>query len=164
MPQTPIQAAEVLYASMPHGLSPDTLMEYGIEASPEQASRIAREMLSLNLYWIRSALEASLSQKNADRVFGELQQSLLKRWQSELGLQGYDPQVYFKEMKERRAVYDRVMQEGGSPVSVCMEAARILEFERAVPTEDRPKLLALFIDLVPVETFGEMVAEFDLSG
>lgn len=164
MPQTPLQIAEALYAVMPHGLSPDTLVEYGIEASPEQAGQIARELLSLTLYWIQSALEANFSRKNADRVFSELQHLLLKKWRSELGLQGDDPQASFKEMKERSAEYARIAQEGGTPVSICMEAVRMLEFERAIAPEDRRKLLALLIDLVPVETFGEMVAEFDLSG
>jgi len=32
-----------------------------------------------------------------------------------------------------------------------------------VTLEDWHKLLALFIDLVPVETFGELLSELDLS-
>ena len=41
------------------------------------------------------------------------------------------------------------------------EAARMLESEGVVTMEDRQKLLVLFIDLVPVDTFGEVLRELD---
>ena len=59
MPQTPAQAADALYAILAHVLSSATLEEYGIHATAEQTRQITRELLSVNLYWIHSALYVS---------------------------------------------------------------------------------------------------------
>ncbi|MEP6888685.1 MAG: hypothetical protein ABI945_10250 [Nitrospirales bacterium] len=60
MAHTPREAAESLYAAMPCAMSLDLLREYALEVTPEQARHITEEVLSLNLYWIHTALQASL--------------------------------------------------------------------------------------------------------
>ena len=72
-------------------------------------------------------------------------------------------QQYFEEMEGRRSTYDRVVQEGGTPVMVFTESASILESVGTVQPEDRQKILALLIDLIPVDPIGEQVAELDLT-
>lgn len=57
---TPRQAAAVLVAAMPIGVSVQQLEEYGIEATTEQAQAITQEVLSLNLFWIFAAIEAHI--------------------------------------------------------------------------------------------------------
>lgn len=160
MSWTPAQAADALYALLPRALSHATLEEYGISASPAQAQQFTRELLSVNLFWIDSALKVSLSGTDSAKVLEALHQRLLNAWTSEFGLEGYDPQQFFKEADERREAYDRIIQEGGAPIAVLTETAAILEAEGAIEAEERQKLLALFFDLVPEEQIGDVIQEF----
>ena len=162
-PTTPYQAAEALYAMIPHAVPRATLEEYGIDTTPDQARQITREVLSLSLFWVHSALQVALPKSSQERVFVELRQRLVKSWQSELGQEGQDVQEYLEEMESRRSSYDGVVQERGTPVMVSAEAASILESGGAVPSEDRQKILALLLDLVPVDPIGELVAELNLT-
>ena len=43
------------------------------------------------------------------------------------------------------------------------ESAQSLEFEGAVEAGQHQKLLALFIDVVPVDTFGELLDSLELT-
>jgi hypothetical protein len=160
MPQTPAQAAERLFALLPHGLARATLEEYGIAATPAQAQQITRELLSVNLFWIDSALKVSLSKTDAGRILDALRQRILAVWTSEFGLDGHDPQQYFKEAEERRQLYDGILQEGGAPIAVLTETASMLEADGAVPAENRQNVLALLLDVVPEEEIGDAVQEF----
>ena len=162
-PKTPFQAAEALYAVIPHAVPRATLEEYGIHTAPDQARQITREVLSLSLFWVHSALEVTLPKTSQKRVFGELRQRIVKSWQSELGQEGPDVEPYLEELEGRRSTYDGVVQEGGTPVMVFTEAAAILESGGAVSSEDRQKILALLLDLVPVDPIGELVAELNLT-
>lgn len=159
---TPTQAAEALFALIPHEMTPSMLEEYGIEATPAQARQLTRELLSLNLFWIRQALHAALKDLERKRVLSELCERLIRAWEPELGQEGEDVGRYFQGMEERCRVYDRLVQEGVGPPMVASEAATILEAEGSDEPEDHQKLLALFIDLVPVEEIGEAAANFVL--
>jgi hypothetical protein len=162
-PTTPYQVAEALYAMIPHAVSRATLEEYGIDGTPDQVRQITREVLSLSLFWVYSALEVTLPKSSQERVFGELRQRLVKSWQSELGQEGQAVEEYFEEMEGRRSTYDGVVRDGGTPVMVFAEAADILESGGAMPSEDRQKILALLLDLIPVDPIGELVAELHLT-
>jgi hypothetical protein len=163
MPSEPRETAEQLYALIPHALSRDTLMEYGLDVSEEQAQHITREMLSLNLYWIHAALVVSLPARDGTRVFRELQRRIETGWGDEFLLQRHDVQSYWVEMVERRTVYDDLMRSGGTPPSLYLEAAASLESSQAVQAEDRQRLLALFIDLIPEEAIGDVATNIELT-
>ena len=154
------QAADTIYAAMTREVSPQTLLEYGLVASPEQAQHIAVEVLALTLFWIRRALIEILGQRYESRVFSELQHRVESTW-AEFNLP-LDPQRVLEETRQRHAGYEPLAREGGPPVTVFGEAVRVLESEGVIASEDRQKLLALFIDLVPVETFGELLSELDV--
>ena len=160
---TAAQAAEAFYALMPHGVSPATLEEYGIDASPEQAQQIMRELLSVNLYWIWCALKSRLPDRDCQRVLGELRQRLAAAWESELGLMGQDVDAYFGEIEQRRATYDQITQAGQPPVMVLSETVTILESAGAVRAEDRQKVLALLFDLVPADQYGGVLEDIQLG-
>lgn len=163
-PLTPHQAAEAIYAILPHALTGGTLEDYGIEASPEQRQQITREVLAVNLYWVRSAFQAVLPKTDRERAFSALKDRILQGWATELELDGQDAQGFFVEAEERRQTYDRIIQEGGSPVAVFTECAAIMESAGAVRSEDSQKILALLIDLIPVEQIGETVEDLQLAG
>ncbi|MGH7208230.1 MAG: hypothetical protein ACREIL_02480 [Nitrospiraceae bacterium] len=162
-PKTPSQAADALYALIPHAVPRATLEEYGIDATAEQARQISREVISLSLFWVRSALQVALPKPSRERVFGELRQRIVESWQSDLGQEGYDAEQYFEELEGRRSTYEGVVQKGGPPVMVSTEAAAILESGGAVSPEDFQKILALLLDLIPVDAIGELVTELDLT-
>jgi hypothetical protein len=162
MAHTPREAAEFLYAAMPRAMTLETLSEYGLGVSLEQARHITREILSLNLYWVHTALRASLRADEAERVFSELTQCIERGWK-DFGLQGGDYAAALEEATHRRAGYDQIVQEGGSPIAVFSESAASLEFSGAIETGNRQNLLALFIDMIPVDTFGELVDGLDLG-
>jgi hypothetical protein len=156
------EAAESLYAAMPSAMSLDLLGEYGLEVTPEQARQITEEVLSLNLYWIQTALQANLRAGEAERVLREVAQRIQHGWK-DFDMQGRDHAVAFEEAQSRRAGYDRIVQEGGSPIAVFGESAASLEFSGVIGAGDRQKLLALFIDVIPVDAFGELIAGLELT-
>lgn len=162
--RTPQEAAEALYAAIPHALSRATLEDYGIEAEAGQAQQITQELLSLSLFWIHCALEAVLPPKPRELVLGELRGCILSGWGSDLALVGLDAQRYFQEAEERRRIYAQAMQEGASPVMIATETAAILGANSAVQQEDRVKVVALATDLVPVDELGELAEQIRLLG
>ena len=163
MAHTPREAAETLYAAMPRAMTLETLREYGLEVSPEQARHITQEILSLSLYWIHTALQASLRADDAERISSELTQCIERGWKN-FDMQGCDHATALEDATHRRGGYDQIVQEGGSPIAVFGESAGSLEFSGAIEMGNREKLLALFIDMIPVDTFGELVADFELGG
>ncbi|MBA2252024.1 MAG: hypothetical protein H0W13_04860 [Nitrospirales bacterium] len=162
MAHTPREAAESLYAAMPRAMSLDLLREYGLEVTPEQARHITEEVLSLNLYWIHTALQASLRAGEAERVSSELAQCIARGWK-DFDMQGRDHAAAFDEAQKRRVGYDQIVQEGGSPIAVFGESAGSLEFSGVIEAGDRQKLLALFLDVIAVDAFGELIASLELT-
>ena len=156
------EAAESLYAAMPRAMSLDLLGEYGLEVTPEQARQITEEVLSLNLYWIQTALQANLRAGEAERVSREVAQRIQHGWK-DFDMQARDHAAAFEEAQSRRAGYDQIVQEGGSPIAVFGESAGSLEFSGVIGAGDRQKLLALFIDVIPVDAFGELIAGLELT-
>ncbi|HJU04921.1 MAG TPA: hypothetical protein VJ692_07175 [Nitrospiraceae bacterium] len=163
MPSEPRETAEQLYAVIPHALPLHTRVEYGLDVSDEQAQYLTREMLSLNLYWIYSALSANLPARDADRVFRALQRRIEAAWDPEFMLQGHDVRSYWIEMKDRRTAYDEMVRSGGTPLSLYLKAVSFLESAQAVHADDRQRVLALFIDLIPEDAIGEMATAIELS-
>jgi hypothetical protein len=47
---------------------------------------------------------------------------------------------------------------------VAALAANLMETESVIEPEDRPKLLALLVDLVPADELGQAVEELEISG
>ena len=161
MAQPILEVVESLYAGLPR-ISLDVLNEYGLDVSPPQAGRIREEMLSLSLYWNHSALQANLGAGNAGRVLTELKRRIEIDW-NELGMEERDPAAVFDAAESRCADYDRIVQEGGSPVAVFGESAAVLEFSGDIDAGHRQNLLALFLDLVPVDAFGELLDGIELA-
>ncbi len=160
--QTPRQFADALYGLMPHALSPATLAEYGIDASAEQARHVTREVLAVNLFWIHSALEALLTVRGRERVLQELQQIIRGGWTSEFQLDAQDLEGHGAHLETRWAAYEQVVREGGTPIAVFTETAALLETSRVVQPEDQKHILALLIDLVPVEAYGDLAEDVEL--
>ena len=160
---TPTQVAGALFSLMPRGLSASALAEYGLELAPERAQEITRELLGANLFWVSSALETLLPPSERDRVWAELQTIIRSAWAPILEVGGQDLDAYFRDMDKRHLSYQDIVREGGTPLSVFNETASVLESGHVVQAEDRTSVLALLIDLVPVDEFGDLLEEVDLT-
>lgn len=161
--QTPRQFAEALYALMPRALSPAILAEFGIVATAQQAQHITREVLMVNLFWIHTALEALLTARGLERVLQELERIIRAVWTSEFQLDPQELEGHGAHLDTRRRAYESVTRQGGDPIAVFAETASLLESSRVVLPEDRNKILALLIDLVPVESYGDLAEDVELT-
>ncbi len=161
-PQTPAEVAEALYALMPRVVSQSVLDEYHIAAPATGAERITRELLSLNLFWICSAVDTLVPAAHREAVLLALFQRIRAGWTSDFGFDPDQFEAYFPELDARRGTYGQVVREGGSPVSVFTETVTLLELSRVIEPEDRKKLLALLIDMIPVDAYGDLMENLEL--
>jgi hypothetical protein len=155
---TPEEAAQALYDTIPHRMSRDLLEEYGIDASDEQIRRITRELLSLNLYWIRAAIEAHIPRQYRTLLFDRLLQLIREDWDKELAQQPKSWEEFLNEVSERDGRYRPFGNQPGGEMAVATEAGIILEDQGAVQAEDRAKVLALLVDHVPLDRYGELLS------
>lgn len=163
-PMTPIQAADMLFANIPHAIGSDALEEYGLEGGRSQSRQITREVLFLSLFWIGCALRVSLPARATQRILEELHQCIRRHWRDELHLDQGDPgeiDRFFQELEARRATYEALMQEGADPLALAGETAAQLDLMGAVPSTDRTKALALVFDLVPIDDIGAVIETID---
>jgi hypothetical protein len=155
---TPSEAAQALFKTMPQPVSVAQLEEYGIEASEDKAQHIARETLSLNLYWILAAIDAHIPQKYRTAIKDALFELIRTSWwhTGRLGSGAWED--YGKELEERRTTYGRLVDdEGMSHMAVSAEAASLIEEQGIVASEDRQKLLVLLIDYAPASEYGNLL-------
>jgi len=153
---TPKEAATALFNALPHPVTVDQMQEYGIEVTEAQAREVAREILSLNLYWILAAVDAHILQKYR-AVIGELLfDAVTAKWTAAaFGLGAWAE--YRQELDDRLGHYCKLMDDRLSPMALCAEAATILEDQRTVSSDDRQKLLVLLIDYAPVDQYAALL-------
>jgi hypothetical protein len=157
---TPAEAADALFKVMPQPITPVQLEEYGIEASDSTAQYIAREILSLNLYWILAAVEAHIPTTYRAAIEEQLFESIESVWwkPGRVGQGTWD--TYQPELTARREHYARLVdQEGVSHMGICAETAALIEDQGFISSEDRPKLLVLLIDYAPAAEYGRLLDE-----
>jgi hypothetical protein len=160
---SPADAAQYLYTIISRALSGAALEDYGLSVSRGQGDQVLRELLSLCLFWAWAALDARLSDKDRDRVWEALAQRVREAWTTELGLPLQDLDGYSAELAARKRLYESLAREGGDPATIAAEAAGFMEKESVIEPEDRLKLLALMVDLVPADELGAAVEELEIS-
>ena len=154
---TPRQAAAALIAAIPIGVSVQQLEEYGIEATTEQAQAITQEVLSLNLFWVFAAIEAHIPQKYQSALSELILDTIETGWNTTVPAGSTAWTTYLNEWQERRRRYNRLVEEGMSPIAVSAEAAALMEERRLIQDAERRNLLTLLIDFVPVDTYGQLL-------
>jgi hypothetical protein len=154
---TPEESAQALYGIIPRGMSRELLEEYGIDATGEQARRITRELLSLNLYWVRAAIEAHIPRQYRTLLFDRLLQLVRQDWEVDLRQKGRSWEEFLTELAERDDLYRPFGNQPGGELAVATEAGTLLEDQGAVQAEDRAKVLALLVDHVPLDRYGELL-------
>ena len=157
---TPTEAAAALFNAMPQPLTVSQLEEYGVEASESTSGQIAREILSLNLYWILAAVDAHIPTKYRAAITENLFEAVRKAWW-ESGWCGAGTWAeYQPKLRERQAHYARLIdQEGINLIGICAETASLIEDQDIISPEDRAKLLVLLIDYTPASEYGRLLEE-----
>jgi hypothetical protein len=156
---TPKEAAAALVGAMPTGISASQLEEYGIGVTEDRPQAISREVISLNLFWIFAAIEAHLPQKYQAVVSELVLNAVEAGWSSTYPVGSIAWTAYLAEWKERTQRYERLVQDGASPLAICAEAGMLLEEEHVIGEEDLRNVLTLLIDSVPVDTYGHLLED-----
>ena len=155
---TPAEAATALFRTMPPPIISSQLGEYGIDAAESHVPHIAREILSLNLYWALAAIDAHIPSKYRTLIKKDLFDSIQAQWwpSGQLGTGTWVD--YQPELHERREHYAHLMdQEGLNPTGICAETAGRMEDLGLIESGDREKLLVLLIDYAPASEYGRLL-------
>lgn len=157
---TPAEAAAALFQAIPKPITTSQLQEYGIEVSDSTIQRMAREILSLNLYWAFAAIDAHIPNKYRSAIKETLVESIQKEWWA-TGLLGDDTwNAYQLELTKRRERYTHLVdQKGINHIGICVETASLIEDQGIISSEDHEKLLVLLIDHAPASEYGSLLDE-----
>ncbi len=155
---TPTEAAATLFQTMPQPITASQLAEYGVDVLEPTVQQIAREILSLNLYWVLAAIDAHIPTKYRAAIKEELFSMIRTQWW-ESGQLGTDTWVeYQPELTERRGHYAHLVdQEGINPIGICAETASLMEDQGLIEPGGREKLLVLLLDYTPASEYGRLL-------
>lgn len=156
---TPAQTADALYKLIPRRISVEMMGDYGIEMTEEQSRDMTREVLSFTLYWVNAAINAHIPRKYRDVLFQRVLELIQVDWTTEFKLDTVKWGDYLVEMEERRAFYAQVGDYEGGAIAASEEISDLLEDQGLIEPEDRPKLLVLLPDLVPLDKYQALLAE-----
>lgn len=155
---TPAEAAAALFKTIPLPITALQLTEYGVDASESSVHQIAREILSLNLYWALAAVDAHIPTKYRASIKETLFSTIQTEWWNSARLGTGAWTEYQPELMERCEHYARLVdQEGINPMGICAETAGLMEDYGLIDSGDREKLLVLLIDYAPAAEYGRLL-------
>jgi hypothetical protein len=155
---TPAEAAAALFNTMPPPMTLSQLGDYGIEAAESHVPHIAREILSLNLYWVLAAIDAHIPSKYRALIKEDLFESIRTQWWTSGQLGAGTWVEYQPELTQRRERYAHLVdREGINPMGICAETAGLMEDLGLIPSGDREKLMVLLIDYAPASEYGRLL-------
>lgn len=156
---TPAEAADALYKLMPRRITVEMLSDYGIQGEDAHEDAMTRELLSFTLYWVLAAINAHIPRKYRDLVFHRVMDLIRADWETEYKLGALKWEEYLDEVEARRARYAPVGDYEGGAIAASEEISDLLETEGLIQPEDRPKLLVLLPDLVPLDKYQELLSQ-----
>ncbi len=155
------QTAKALVQLIPPSVAPDFLEEYGLVPTTEQAQAITKELLALSMYWMTCAIRVSIPEPVCGQMHRAIREHIREKWSSKFGLVHVPIDQFFAVMERKHQTWEHMTQQGGEPIAVLSEAARGLEDDHVIASQDRQKLLAVLLDLVPIDEMGTLVAELE---
>lgn len=163
------EAAEILWAMIPHDISNRELAPYGIEVSERAAEAFTRELLSLNLFWISLALHVPISRHGidrgeAERVFGSVTKNARGFLVGRFGYSRDEVQVYSDETDKRCTEYHLVLGEKGNPVATLTHFVLNLLATKVIELEDSDKALSAALKLVPWSSLTKAAGNLQIAG
>ncbi len=153
------QICDTIYHQIPHALSLAHLEEYGVQASESQAQLLTEEVLSLNLFWVKLAMDAHLTELARDIIYEMFLRRVKENWTTDFHLEQTRQDDSFSEMVHRHKEYSVITESGGEPIALFTERAATMESDGVVPPGTRLQLVALLFDCVPVDAYGELLED-----
>lgn len=155
------QTAQELVRLIPPSVTPDFFEDYGLTLTTQQAQAVTTELLALTTYWITCAIRVSIPEPIGRQMHQAVHQQIREHWAGRFGLIQAPVHQVFDVMKEKHQTWEQISRQGGEPIAIFSEAARGLEADNVISSQDEQKLLAVFLDLVPIEEIGERIAELE---
>ena len=155
------QTAKALVELIPPSVAPDFLEDYGLTLTTQQAQAITKELLALTLYWITCAVRVSIPEPVCSRMHEAIREHVREKWGSRFGLVHVPIDQFYAAMERKHRTWEAIAQQGGEPIAVLSAAAEGLEDDDVIAAHDRQNMLAVLLDLVPIDEIGELVAELE---
>ncbi len=157
------QTTKALVQLMPPSVAPDFLEEYGLTLTTQQAQAVTKELLALTMYWITCAVRVSIPEPVCSRMHRSIREHVREKWGSKFGLVHVPVDQFFAGMESTHQTWEHITRQGGEPIAVLSQAAKDLEADNIISSQDEQKILAVFLDLVPIEEIGELIADLEQS-
>lgn len=161
MTEEALQTAKALVQLIPPSVAPDFLEEYGLTLTSQQAQAVTKELLALSLYWMTCAVRVSIPEPVCSQLHESIRGQVREKWGSRFGLVHVPIDQFYAEMEHKHRTWEDITQQGGEPIAVLSTAAEGLEDDNVIATHDRQNMLAVLLDLVPIDEIGELVAELE---
>ncbi len=155
------ETAKALVQLIPPSVAPDFLEEYGLTLTTQQAQAVTKEVLALSLFWITCAMRVSIPEPVRSRMHPAIHEHVRDKWSNRFGLVHVPIDQFYAAMEHKHRTWEDITQQGGEPIAVLSAAAEALEDDGVIPGHGRQKLLAVLLDLVPIDEIGELVAELE---
>ena len=155
------ETAKALVQLIPPSVAPDFLEEYGLTLTTQQAQTLTKELLALSLYWITCAVRVSIPEPVCSRMHQTIHEQVREKWGSRFGLVHVPIDEFYAVMERKHRTWEDIAQQGGEPIAVLSDAAEGLEDDHVIASHDRQNMLAVLLDLVPIDEIGELVAELE---
>ena len=155
------ETAKALVQLIPPSVAPDFLEEYGLTLTTQQAQAVTKELLALSLYWITCAVRVSIPEPVCSRMHQDIHERVREKWGSRFGLVHVPIDQFYAAMERKHRVWEDIAQQGGEPIAVLSDAAEGLEDDHVIASHERQNMLAVLLDLVPIDEIGELVAELE---
>ncbi|MCY4612453.1 MAG: hypothetical protein OXB94_02375 [Nitrospira sp.] len=156
-----LQTAKALVQLIPPSVAPDFLEEYGLTLTSQQAQAVTKELLALSLYWMTCAVRVSIPEPACSQLHESIREQVREKWGSRFGLVHVPIDQFYAEMERKHRTWEDITQQGGEPIAVLSTAAEALEDDNVTAAHDRQNVLAVLLDLVPIDEIGELVAELE---
>ncbi len=161
MTEHALQTAKALVQLIPPSVAPDFLEEYGLTLTAQQAQAVTKELLALSLYWTTCAVRVSIPEPVCSQMHQAIREHIREKWGSRFGLVHVSIDEFYATMEFKHRTWESITQQGGEPIAVLSDAARGLEDDNVIASRDRQQILAVLLDLVPIDEIGELVAELE---
>lgn len=155
------ETAKALVQLIPPSVAPDFFEEYGLTLTAQQAQTVTKELLALSLYWITCAVRVSIPEPVCSRMHEAIHEQVHEKWGSRFGLVHVPIDEFYAAMEGKHRAWEDITQQGGEPIAVLSDAAEGLEDDGVIAAPDRQNMLAVLLDLVPIDEIGELVAELE---
>ena len=155
------QTVKALVQLIPPSVAPDFFEEYGLTLTTQQAQVVTKELLALSLYWMTCAVRVSIPEPVCSRMHQAIHEQVREKWGSRFGLVHVPIDEFYAAMERKHQTWEDISQQGGEPIAVLSAATEELEDDGVIATHDRQNLLAVLLDLVPIDEIGELVVELE---